>query len=103
RGTDCQFMREYCRANGDFTAGIGKIARGAFPDSIKWDVFAEPQRGGDDEGRPAAKAGKRKAKQQAAGEPVPFAWQATGNRDEGEPDGKVARKVVKLLEENKDK
>jgi iduronate 2-sulfatase len=102
-GKEFQFLPEYFRANGYFTAGVGKIAHGAFPDSIKWDVFAEPARGiGDDEDRPAAKGGKKKAKQQAGDAPVPFAWQATGNRDEDEPDGKVARRIVKLLEERKD-
>src|SRR5205814_1416428 len=39
----------------------------------------------------------------AGGGDVPFAWQATDNKDEDEPDGQVARKVVKLLEQHKDK
>src|ERR1043165_310309 len=38
-GKDFQFMPEYYKANGYFTAGIGKIAHGTFADSIKWDVF----------------------------------------------------------------
>lgn len=100
-GKDFQFLPEYFRARGYFTAGIGKIAHGAFPNSVQWDVFAEPQRGGDDEATPAARKQARAARQNQ--EPLPFAWQATENKDEQEPDGKTARRIVQLLEQNKDK
>jgi uncharacterized sulfatase len=119
-GKDFQFLPEYFHAHGYFTAGIGKIAHGGFPASVKWDVFAEPQRGIDEDDVPKAKAkgaGKAskaekaarkaakaaKAAAKAGGEEVPFGWQATTNKDEEEPDGQVARKVVKLLEQHKDK
>ena len=39
-GAEFQFLPEYFRSQGYFTAGIGKIAHGSFPDSIKWDVSA---------------------------------------------------------------
>src|SRR5262245_46502869 len=115
-GKDFPFLPEYFHSHGYFTAGIGKIAHGGFPDSVKWDVFAEPQRGIDEDDVPKAKAkagGKASKAEKAArkaakaakagGEGVPFAWQATNNKDEGEPDGQVAHKIVKLLEQHKDK
>src|SRR5205814_4395096 len=49
---DFQFMPEYLKANGYFTAGIGKIAHGGFPKSITWDVSAEPMRGVDQDADP---------------------------------------------------
>ncbi len=101
-GKDFQFLPEYFHAQGWFTAGIGKIAHGSFPDSIKWDVFAEPMRGVDEDDKTAAPAKRtrrgKKGAQDAGAEPVPFGWQATDNKDEEEPDGITARKVAKLLE-----
>ena len=35
------------------TAGIGKIAHGTCAKAVKWDVFAEPARGGDEDNTPA--------------------------------------------------
>ncbi len=118
-GKEFQFLPEYFRAHGYFTAGIGKIAHGSFPDSIKWDVFAEPMRGVEEDDLPASgakgakkkdatkraekKGGAKKKDTAAKDEPVPFGWQATDNKDEEEPDGITARKVVKLMEEHKDK
>jgi len=118
-GPDFQFLPEYFRANGYFTAGIGKIAHGSFPGSIKWDVFAEPMRGVDEDELPGAKAagkkGGKKGKKGKKGagadeataaanpENVPFGWSATENKDEDEPDGITATKIVKLLEEHSGK
>src|SRR6185436_13727665 len=36
-GPDFQFLPEYFRAQGYFTAGSGKIAHGSFNDVLKWD------------------------------------------------------------------
>jgi len=119
-GNDFKFLPEYFRAQGYFTAGIGKIAHGTYASSVKWDVFAEPQRGIEEDDAPKAKAkaaGKASKAEKAARKAakaakaaakagdggVPFGWQATNHKDEEEPDGQVARKVVKLLEQNKDK
>jgi iduronate 2-sulfatase len=110
-GPEFQFLPEYFRAHGYYTAGVGKVAHGAFASSVKWDFFAEPMRGIDeDDVKAAPKKGaaqkKRAAEKKAARKPdgggVPFAWQATANADEDEPDGNVARRVVKLLEQHKD-
>src|ERR1043165_8338435 len=60
-GKDFKFLPEHFKAQGYFTAGIGKIAHGGFPDSIKWDVFAEPMKGVDEDEAPAAKGAAKKA------------------------------------------
>ena len=126
-GKDYKFLPEYFKANGYFTAGIGKIAHGRFPESVSWDIQTDPQnRGGaasdsndaevNAKGKPRKNAGKNvegkngggkrgggKKKQAAqADEETPFPWQATDNDDAEEPDGKTARHVAKLIEEHKD-
>ena len=68
-------------------------------------MFAEPARGVDEDEQPANRPRRRAAGKAAPkGEevPVPFAWQATANKDEEEPDGITARKIVKLLEQHRD-
>jgi len=117
-GPDFQFLPEYFRAQGYFTAGCGKIAHGTFSDALKWDYYSEPQRGGEADEEPGApkaakraakKAGKQGAKKAAsavtppAGPSVPFGWQATRNPDEEEPDGQVARRLVKFIAEKRDR
>ncbi|HEY1377681.1 MAG TPA: sulfatase [Gemmataceae bacterium] len=105
-GKDFRFLPEYFRDHGYFTAGVGKIAHGTFAKAVTWDVFAEPQRGVDEDANPANRP--RRAQRAAerdrkpGQEPVPFPWQATANKDEEEPDGITARKIVKLLEQHKD-
>jgi len=44
-GENFQFLPEYFRAQGYFTAGCGKIAHGTFNHVLKWDYYSEPQRG----------------------------------------------------------
>jgi iduronate 2-sulfatase len=115
-GENFQFLPEYFRAQGYFTAGCGKIAHGSFNDVLKWDYYSEPQRGvdGDDEERAkghkqggdrnAKKAAKQAAKKAQSAGPktgpnVPFGWQATSNADSEEPDGQVARRLLKYFSE----
>jgi iduronate 2-sulfatase len=114
---DAVLLPELFKQNGYFTAGFGKIAHGAFPNMVKWDLGGEA-RGGrdDDEGgpRPAAKAQVRdpakKAARKAAAKKkaaavgpndVPFAWSATSNTDAQEVDGQTARQIARLLDEHK--
>ena len=108
-GPDFQFLPEYFRAQGYFAAGCGKIAHGGFNQVIKWDYYTEPQRGidGEDEARvraqkakPSGKKGGKKGKATGAGDPFP--WQSTSNTDAEEPDGQVARRLVKVLAEKRD-
>src|SRR5687768_12935035 len=110
-GADFQFLPEYFRAQGYFTAGCGKVAHGTFNHVLKWDYYSEPQRGIEGEGEDAVRAqkskssgkkGAKKAKAKgadqtraAAGDPFP--WQATTNPDAEEPDGQVARRLLKYL------
>ena len=111
-GPDFQFLPEYFRAQGYFTAGCGKIAHGSFNQVVKWDYYTEPQRGidGEDETRgraqkakqPGKKAGKKAKAAAEASSDVPFPWQATTNDDADEPDGQVARRLVKFLAEKRD-
>jgi uncharacterized sulfatase len=121
-GADFQFLPEYFRAQGYFTAASGKIAHGTYNQVLTWDYYSEPARGidgDDDEGakkqdgkaaanRQAKKAAKQNAKKgktaaAKSGPDVPFGWQATTNADEDEPDGQVARRLVKFLGEKREK
>lgn len=80
------FLPEYFQQHGYFTARVGKIAH--YPQEVRWDVDLNPPRSaGADE---AAISTKRP-------------WRATRNRDEDEPDGSTAPRVVQLLERHKDK
>jgi iduronate 2-sulfatase len=127
-GADFQFLPEYFKSHGYFTAGIGKISHGTFASTVKWDVQSDSAHGqeeGDEAPAPkgkgkvgkakadgatkgdgankAKKAAKAaKAAEQASGDGVPFGWQATDNADAEEPDGITATRVVKLIEEHKD-
>src|SRR5262249_35034407 len=73
----------------------GKVAH--FPDAVRWDEFSEPahEKKGKKDGKKAGKKGGDGS--------LPFAWQATDTKDEDEPDGQVARRVVKLIEQHKDR
>lgn len=101
-GKEYQFLPEYFHAHGYFTAGIGKIAHGSFPESIHWDVFAEPMRGVEEDDAPTTTRRRvaKKANTAAGDVSVPFGWGATSNKDEEEPDGVTARKVARLMEEH---
>lgn len=126
-GKDYKLLPEYFKEHGYFTAGIGKIAHGRFPDSVTWDVQTDPQQNpnatakSDEEDQTNAKGRPRKnsknlnvdqkggKKQRAkkrqpveANEGTPFPWEATDNEDAEEPDGKTARIVAQLIEEHKD-
>jgi uncharacterized sulfatase len=110
-GADFQFLPEYFRAQGYRTAGCGKIAHGGFNSVLRWDYYTEPQRGGDEDDltrrgkqKGAKKAGKKARAAAAAGgkTDVPFAWEATANRDEQEPDGQVARRLLRFFSGNRD-
>ncbi|HEX3871889.1 MAG TPA: sulfatase [Pirellulales bacterium] len=104
-GDDYQFMPEYFKSHGYYTAGIGKVAHGAFAGDMKWDVQMDPQTG-DDEDAPGNRAGRKRQQKQAAKNAqdvsVPFDWYASDNDDAEEPDGITVRKIAKLLEEHKD-
>ena len=87
------FLPEYFKEHGYFTGRAGKIAHGRFEDAVKWDV-SEAARGGP---------GRERPQQQPArdGGAVKLQWSATSNRDEDEPDGRTARRIVELMEQNR--
>jgi arylsulfatase A-like enzyme len=107
-GADFQFLPEYFRAHGYFAAGCGKIAHGTYHHVLKWDYYSEPQRGGEEDDltrtgkqKGAKKSGKKAkgAAKAGAATDVPFGWQATDNDDADEPDGQVARRLLKYFSE----
>lgn len=81
---DVLFLPEYFQRHGYFTARVGKIAHGAFNQDVKWDVSLNPPRA------PSIQLEQN-------------IWQATNNRDEDEPDGTTAPRVVQLLETHPEK
>ncbi len=102
---DVAFLNEYFARNGYYTARIGKIFHGAFADTSKWDVNEEPnknkKKAAKDAAPPAVEQKKKKDKDQKVGG-IPITWKATDNKDEDEIDGMTARRIVQLLEKNKD-
>jgi len=97
-GNAVVFLPELFRAGGYFTARVGKVSHTPFEDDLKWDVSETAVKKGKDKKDKKEKGAKKKG-----GEGVPFPWQATGTRDEDEPDGRTARRIVQLLQQNKDR
>jgi uncharacterized sulfatase len=96
RMKDVVFLPQYFRQHGYYTAAVGKAFHGALNDPASWDVAEDPQRD--------AKKDK-KAKKDKAGKKLfdPILARGTTNKDEDEPDGKTAKRVVQLMEANKDR
>ena len=91
-----EFLPEFFRRQGWFTARIGKINHGKFEDAITWDL-SEKATAGPGYQRPKLPARPEDAQ---AGERVFLEGAATANRDEDEPDGHTARRVAELLEKH---
>jgi uncharacterized sulfatase len=89
-GKGAVFLPEYFKAQGYFTARVGKIAHGRFEHTVKWDVSEHAVKG----------EGDKKDKGED-GEALDLTWRATERRDEDEPDGRTARRVVQLLDKHK--
>ncbi len=90
-----EFLPEYYRRHGYFTARVGKIAHGRFEDAVSWDV-SEFARGRAPEDAPPA------ANQRQEGGGLKLSWVMTNNEDADEPDGRTARRIARLLEEKRD-
>jgi uncharacterized sulfatase len=94
-GPDVVFLPEYFGKQGYFTARVGKIAHVPFESAVRWDVAENAEgRGKRDNPEPVHMEGSAGAK---------VGWLATDNEDADEPDGHTARRIVELLEQNKDK
>lgn len=100
---DAPWLPEYFRRHGYFTAGIGKIAHGRFADTLTWDVYEEPNRGG---GQGAGRL-RRGMPPRGAGRDdeggLFLVWQPSDRPDEEEPDGRVARRVAELMAQQRDR
>jgi uncharacterized sulfatase len=95
-GQEHVFLPEYFQKNGYFTARVGKIAHGRFEDAVQWNISES------NAGKQAKKQARVEAQQQAEGG-IKLSWTATKNEDKDEQDGRTARRIVELLEQNKDK
>jgi iduronate 2-sulfatase len=88
------FLPQLFRRHGYFTAGVGKIFHGGMSDAACWDVMDEIK-GYDDEAETKPKLGGKGLHRVF---PVP-----TRNKDEHEPDGRIARRAVELLQKQGDR
>jgi len=98
-GKEVQFLPEYFRANGYFTARVGKIAHSTFENAIKWDI-AENSRGYKENEDCDDDWGKLNQSGVLGGAVVKFCARPTD--DAQEPDGETARRIVQILEQHKD-
>ena len=90
---DVVFLPEYFRQAGYFTAGIGKIVHDGFENEVTWDVSENLRqfRTGFDHW------------DELSDETIGIPWLAVKDPDELEPDGRIALRVVEILNQNKDK
>jgi uncharacterized sulfatase len=91
-------VQEHFHAQGYFTARVGKIYHGPFEEQFAWDLAEHTPYLPEDE----ANEPPPRRERMAAGGPS-LAWTATSNSDANEPDGRTARRVVRLLEEHQDR
>jgi iduronate 2-sulfatase len=98
RLADAVPLQEHFHDHGYFTARVGKVFHGPFEDQFAWDVAEHTPYLPEDEANEPPPRRERLAQ----GGPS-LAWTATANDDEDEPDGRAARRVVRLLEERREK
>jgi len=96
-GKDAVFLPELFRNNGYFTARVGKIAHHAHEDQVKWDVSEHPRGPKGENLFLQAFAG---VEGKGIGE-FSLGWKATDAKDEAEPDGAVATRIIELLTQAK--
>ncbi len=100
---DIQFMPEYYKAQGYFTARVGKIAHGSYEHQLKWDISESVagiplgQRGGRRRDEDHTRKGKGVSREGG----FKLTWEPTNRTDDQEPDGATARRIVQLIEQNK--
>ncbi len=93
------YMPDHFHQNGYFTAAIGKIEHGGHHE-IKWDVADDLLQGKDDEAqRAAAKVGRNRN----PNDPPYFEERMTSDNDPTNLDTEIAKRIVKLLEEKREK
>jgi uncharacterized sulfatase len=97
-GKDAVFMPEYFSKHGYFTARVGKVAHGAFEDAVKWDISENSKQAAKEK-----KISDRVEMVQEQGGGIKLSWTMTNKEDKDEPDGAAARRIVEIMEKNKDK
>ena len=96
---DVVFLPEYYKANGYFTARVGKVAHGRYEQYVKWDISESVaglplgQKGGNPPDEDSTKEGSD----------AKLHWVPTDHPDEKEPDGATARRISQIITEHKDK
>jgi iduronate 2-sulfatase len=105
---DVVMLPELFKAEGYFTARVGKVAHGAFEDAVSWDVSESNASSRDEavqrvQAKKAArkKAEARKGADDEAGGGNRLSWIKTDNDDAGERDGATALRIAALIEEHK--
>ena len=99
------FLPEYFKAQGYFTARVGKVAHGTFEQQLQWDI-SESRAGitlGQKGGKPVDEDHTALGQGVTPEGIFKLSWTKTNNRDEQEPDGATARRIAQLIEQNKDK
>ena len=89
-----KFLPQYFRAQGYFTASIGKIYHDGMHAPQDWDVYLDP--------RGTAKVREGEGRNLTGGKFAFFHWVASEAGDEEHPDGQIAAEAIRLLEEKRD-
>ena len=115
---DVVMLPELFRANGYFTARVGKIAHGRYEDSVTWDISENAARREhylpgvdhsqvrDNSWIEAAEDGLSRAEILGhLGRPtgMPLTWRATDETEDETPDGRTARRVIEFMRERHEK
>jgi len=95
------FLPEHFRAQGYFTARVGKIAHGSFETAVAWDV-AEDRRGRVRNNKSDGEEGASPKNSAAEATPV-FTWKKSDAPDSDHVDGQTARRIAELLREHRGK
>ncbi len=115
---DVVMLPEYFRAQGYFTARVGKVAHGRYEAAVEWDISENAARrehylpgvdhsevrdntwiGGADDG--LSRADILGHLNRPAG--MPLSWRATDETEAETPDGQTTRRVIELMQEQRDR
>ncbi|MBI4873152.1 MAG: sulfatase [Acidobacteria bacterium] len=104
------FLPEYYKAQGYFTARVGKIAHGTYEYQLQWDISESragvplaSERKLRDEDTALDRAKNKKKAGKAAGSEggAKLSWTPTNRADAEEPDGATARRIAQIVREHK--
>ncbi|MEK7403481.1 MAG: sulfatase [Acidobacteriota bacterium] len=92
---DAPFLPEHLRQHGYFTAHVGKIFHPGMDGPRDWHISLEPK------GTPRGREGE--GRNLTGGKFAFFHWIAAEGTDEDQADGQIAREVIRLFEEKRDR